>query len=583
MHRFLTFFIVLVAANIAVAQSSSVKFVGKASHETIGKDERFTITYTINSRGQSFRPPENMDEHFMVLVGPNQSLQSTMTNQGFQATMTVSYTLRPKTTGTFTMTPARVMVGGTPHQSNAISIEVVEGKTQAEDPNDPEVLVKKLSWMKALLSRTEVFVGEPISVNYKLYSKTGVSAPRYELEPNFKGFIAENIDIERVEQKREFIDNEQVLTAVVRSFLLFPQQPGNYDAQTIPVTIPTNVQVQRRDSWFGSVTQRVDNNTHIYFPSIKVKPLPVADRPDDFSGGVGRFTLSIEANRTSLDADQSLTVTITLKGEGNMRLIDIPKLDLPSVFEAYDPRINTRLRVSDGTLKGTKVAECLLIPRYSGTFEIPALRFSYFDPKSKRYKEETTEPITIEVTGDKRKADAVLNDGAAGGSERADLLSKDIMFIKTAPAKLKRDTQPIIQKTWYWMLWILSLLMIPAIWMVRNLLFKQRNARNTRMRKAERQVTQLIKQAIQASSDAQRGKLLHKAMETYFSARLNINTSDLSKDRLREASMQAFGGDFTEEWMAIYESLESLQYSGTGASTSIEHVENTIKQAREWA
>ncbi len=579
----MTFLILLLSANFAVAQSSSVKFVGKASHETIGKDERFTITYTINSRGQSFRPPENLDEHFMVLVGPNQSLQSTMTNQGFQTTMKVSYTIRPKSLGSFTLSPARVMVGGVPHQSNSISIEVVEGKTQTEDPNDPEVLVKKLSWMKALLSRTEVYVGEPIGVNYKLYSKTGVSSPRFESEPNFKGFIAENIDIERVEQKREFIDNEQVLTAVVRSFLLFPQQPGNYEAQNIPVTIPTNVQVQRRDSWFGSVTQRVDNKTQIYIPPIKVKPLPVSGRPDDFSGGVGRFTLSIDANRTTLDPDQSLTVTVTLNGEGNLRLLDIPTLELPSVFEAYDPRTRSNLRVQNGTLKGSKVAEYLLIPRYSGTFEIPPLRFSYFDPKSKQYKELTTEPLRIEVTGDKRKVDVVSSDGSIGGSERADLLSKDIMFIKTSPPNFRRDTQPIIQKLWYWVLWFLALLLIPAGWVLRNMMFKRRSARNTRVRKAERKVMQLIKQASRETNANSRGTLLHRALETYFSARLNIKTADLTKQRLKQASMQTFGEEFTDEWMTLYESLESLQYSGLGAAASSEQVERTIKRAREWA
>ncbi|MCH8546192.1 MAG: BatD family protein [Cryomorphaceae bacterium] len=563
------------------AQGSGVKFVGKTSHESIGTDDRFTITYTLNARGQSFRPPENMEDHFMVLVGPNQSFQSTMTSRGFETTMQVSYTLRAKAEGNFELGPARVMVGGTPHSSNGLSIKVVKGSTQEKDPNDPEVLAAQLSWMKAILNRTEVYVGEPINVNYKLYSKTGVSGPRFESEPNFKGFITENIDLGQIEQNREFIDNEQVLTAVIKSFLLFPQQPGNYDAQKIPVTIPTNVQVQRRDSWFGSMTQRVDNKTHVTIPAIKVKPLPVSGRPDDFSGGVGKFALDISVDKTTLDADQSLTVKITLSGEGNMRLVDVPSLELPSVFETYDPRTSSRLRVADGTLKGSKSAEYLLIPRYSGTYEIPALTFSYFNPKTKQYNEVQTQPITIEVTGDKKRSD-VAGGMSVGGKERVDMMSRDIMFIKTFTPNFQRESCPVIESAWYWVLWILGVLLFPLAWILRNIIFKKRLARNTRLRKAERLADRLLTEAAKLENASLRGDKLHKAIEVYFAAYLKISTSDLSNEQLRARSNQVFGEAFTREWMQVYEALEALQYGGTSVDVSVDRVKTMINKAKEW-
>lgn len=564
------------------AQGSGVKFVGKASHESIGTDDRFTITYTLNARGQSFRPPENMEDHFMVLVGPNQSFQSTMTSRGFETSMQVSYTLRAKSEGTFELGPARVMVGGTPHASNSISIKVVKGSTQEKDPNDPEVLAAQLSWMKAILNRTEVFVGEPINVNYKLYSKTGVSGPRFESEPNFKGFITENIELGQIEQKREFIDNEQVLTAVIKSFLLFPQQPGNYDSQKIPVIIPTNVQVQRRDSWFGSMTQRVDNNTHVTIPAIKVKPLPVTGRPDDFSGGVGKFSLEISVDKTTLEADQSLSVKVTLSGEGNMRLVDVPALELPTVFETYDPRTTSRLNVVGGTLKGSKSAEYLLIPRYSGTYEIPALTFSYFNPKTKQYSEARTEPITIVVTGDKKRSD-VVGGLSAGGKERVDMMSRDIMFIKTSTPSFQRERYPVIESAWFWILWVLGILLFPVAWLLRNIIFKQRLARNTRLRKAERKADRLLQEASQLQDVAHKGDKLHKAIEVYFAAYLKINTSDLSNEQLRLRSNEVFGEAFTKEWVQVYESLEALQYGGTSVDVSVERVKTMINKAKEWA
>ncbi|MCC5915690.1 MAG: protein BatD [Cryomorphaceae bacterium] len=575
-------FLFLVSPVIA---QNEIRFVGKASANKVGTEEKVTITYTLNDRGQSFRPPENLDENFIVLTGPNQSIQSTMTNHGFQTTLSVSYALRPKNPGKFTLGPARVMVKGAPQLSNPIEIEVVSGRTKQADPNDPEQLAKTLSWIKAILNKTTVYVGEPIRVNYKLYFKSGVENPRFEEEPSFKGFIVENIAIDQVRQEREFIDNEQVITAVIKSFLLFPQQPGTYDSQRIPVTIPTTVPTQRRDSWFfGNYSTRVDNNTTITLPRISVKPLPVDLRPDDFTGGVGRFTLDVDVNKTELEANQSLTVKLTLRGSGNIRLVDIPKFELPPVFESYEPKTTQSLRVADNTVTGSKTAEYLLIPRYSGTFEIPSISMSYFNPASRKYETIKTEPISIEVSGDARRTDVMGGGGLQPvNKEQVGILSKDIMFIKTTDFSLMTDKSALVLRRSFWIWFTLIIALFPISWLIRNLFFKHRMARGTRLKKAEREVEKLLAQARNSKSDQEKISCMHRAMEGYFSARLKIDRSEFQREAIIARSVEVFDEAFTKEWLEVFDTLESLQYGGPSAmKKSISKVEETIKKAQQW-
>lgn len=580
-----TAYLVLVSLSI-IAQQEGVRFVAKASPSTVGTEEKFTLTYTVNERAGNFQIPDNLTKYFMVLMGPSTSTQQTFSFGNYETTTTISYVLRSKAAGNFTITPAKIVVGGNIISSNPVEIQVVEGKTKQADPNDPEEIAKSLAWMRAFLSRTSVYVGEPINLRYKLYYKANVGNPIIEDEPNFRGFLVENVAIpDANRQKREFVDNEQVMTSEVKSVLLIPQQPGSHDSKRIDVIIPTNVPTQRRDFFGGVYTVRVDNRTFFRIPEITVKPLPAAGRPENFSGGVGHFQFEAKVNRNDIEVDKAISLTLTLKGSGNIRLAELPEPEIPNVFEVYDPRVNQNYQIEATTVRGTKSAEYVLIPRYAGEFVIPSMNFSYFDPKNSTYKNIRTEPITIKVSGDpQREVAGGANDARTppvSRQEQIDILSSDIMYINTNVDALKKVQTPILFKTGYWIMFFVLIALFPLTWFLRNLLFARRLARGSRLRKAEEEAFKLIKNARDNSQTANSD--LYRALEVYFLARLGLPRSEFSRDMAEKQSRIQFDESFTKEWMGLLSSLEEQQYSGFAQTESkVDQVEKIIKTAQQW-
>ncbi len=570
--------------SLGIAQSESVRFVAKATPNKVGTEEKFTLTYTVNARAGNFKVPDNLQANFMVLMGPSYSTQQSIGFGQSETTTSISFVLRPKAEGTFVITPARIEAAGNTIASNPVEVQVVEGTTKQADPNDPEQIARQLSWIKASLSRTSVYVGEPIHARYKLYFKTNVGNPSIVDEPSFRGFLTENVEISQEERsQREFVDNEQVVSSVVKSFLLFPQQPGKYDAQKVNVSIPTSVPTQRRDFFFGNYSVTVDNRTSFSIPAINVKPLPASGRPENFSGGVGSFQFDVKVNRNAVEVDNAVSLQISLRGKGNIKLVDLPVPELPNVFEAYEPKTTQNYKVESSTVSGNKSVEYILIPRYAGTFEIPAMEFSYFDPRSGSYKRLTSDAIRIEVTGESSReaGGGLAQKGSGGRQEQIDILSSDIMFIKTRPTALKRSNETVISQTYYWVILVVLIFMYPLIWLLRNYLFARRLARGTKLRKVEKEALRLLSEA--GSNPKTSAGYLYKALEIYFLARLGMGRSEFSRDLFEKRSIEVFGDSFTQQWIGVLQKLEERQYSGgSGDAGMIQEVENIIKKAQQW-
>ncbi len=580
----LTILLVFISLSV-VAQQDAVRFVAKATPSQVGTEEKFTLTFTVNERAGNFQMPDNLNKHFMVLMGPSTSTQQSYSFGSFETSTTISYVLRPKAAGNFTITPAKIVVGGNIIASNPVEIKVVQGRTQQADPNDPEELAKRLSWVKAYLSRTSVYVGEPILLRYKLYRKVGTNDPYFDEAPSYRGFLVENAPIPEEDlQKREFVDNEQVVTSVFKSDLLIPQQPGTYDPRRINITIPTYVPTQRRDFFGGVYSAKVDNRTFVTIPQITVKPLPASGRPQNFSGGVGNFQFEVKVNRNSVEVDKAISLTLVLKGTGNIRLAELPVPDFPNVFETYDPKTSQSFKVEGTTVRGTKSAEYVLIPRYAGEFQIPAITFHYFDPKTTTYKSIRSEPIKIEVSGDPGREVVAGGRGVnppVSRQEQIDILSSDIMFINTNTHSLSKQRTPLILQTWYWVVFFGLVLLFPLVWILRNMLFARRLARGSRLRKAEEEAYKLIKNARNNSNTANND--LYRALEIYFLARLGMPRSEFSRDLARSKSFEQFDEAFTERWLNLLASLEEQQYSGGfGVENKVDEVEEIIKKAQQW-
>ena len=64
---------------------------------------------------------------------------------------------------------------------------------------------------------------------------------------------------------------------------------------------------------------------------IEVEPLPVTNNA--FSGAVGQFTIESKIDTTHCKTNEAITLQYTIKGQGNLTLIDGLQLQIPNEFE----------------------------------------------------------------------------------------------------------------------------------------------------------------------------------------------------------------------------------------------------------
>ncbi len=225
-------------------------------------------------------------------------------------------------------------------------------------------------------------------------------------------------------------------TGVLRKTVIIPQKTGPITIKSFDLDVTMRKEVRRRiaDPFFEDFdipdVQEIPIKLKSKEVTVQVKPLP-GNAPASFGGAVGNFTFSSSVNKSSTHTNEPVTLKLVISGQGNIKLINEPQFELPGDLEKFDPVINSRL---DNSLGGTKTFEYLLMPKAPGTFTIPPVEFSYFDPSTKQYKTLKSQAFTVNV--EKGQGDAATEANPGITREEIKLLSEDIRFIKNKPIAL---------------------------------------------------------------------------------------------------------------------------------------------------
>ena len=412
----------------------------------------FTVTFIINDQASDFRGPNF--KGFSLQSGPNRSSQqsfSIINGQMSSSTQTsFSYRLLADVEGTFTVSPATCTANGKKISSNSFSIKVEklsqaqlkqrqqqqaqQQRRQAYDPwaQQPQPASKidnKTLFARASVNKSNPYLGEQIIVTYKIYTRVSISQFGIDKLPGNKGFWAEDLTTgKQIKQYNETVGGQQYQVAEIRKGALFAQESGKLSIEPLDLTVKAIVQSQRRRSgsiWdlfddpFFNMAQAVDYPLHTKTVPINVKPLPAS--PDNFSGGVGSFSVDGGLNLNKVKSNEAVSYRITVKGRGNLMLITPTTPEFPSSFEVYDPQIDDNITRGDNGVSGSRTFEWVLIPRSQGKFTIPAYKFIYFDPTTSQYVTLTIPAQTIDVA--KGKA------SASTGKDDVRLLNRDINYI----------------------------------------------------------------------------------------------------------------------------------------------------------
>ena len=564
MKKILSILFICSMALTALAQD--VEFKASAPAQVIvGKP--FQLTYSVNQRAKDLRAPEFTD--FDYIAGPytSQSSSTSFVNgkRTSSFTLTYTYTLMASKEGTFTIPPATIKVDGEQYTSNGVRISVLppdqpsnasaasqsasnSGSSQTAKGGQTSNSTSDLSsniFMRTLVSKTKVHEQEAILLSYKLYF-AGVDVAQLTNNtrlPEFKGFLKQELEIGEIQTELEHYNGRNYQTAVLYRTLLFPQRSG--DITIDPAQFEALLRVQNRaqvrsifDDFFNSYTTATKALTSPGV-TIHVSALP-AGKPMGFSGGVGQFNISSAISSTDLQANEAVTLTLTIQGAGNMKLLKTPAVDWPEGFEVYDPKVTNNFRNSTSGVSGTKTIEYLAIPRAGGTYAIPPIQFSYYDTQADDYKTLTTPEYTLHIarSANEEANAAVVNNFVQ--KEDIQQLGSDIRYIyanELPEFKIRKSTVTFGTLA-FWLCYLVPALLAALLFIIFRKKIKE-NADITRVRykKANKVAQRRLKtaeQLLKADNKTAFFEEIERAAWTYLSDRLSIPTAQLNKENIAQ-------------------------------------------------
>ena len=368
---------------VAVAQND-VYFEAQADARQVVLSGYFSVTFTLhNAEGTDFQPPNFKD--FTVLSGPSYSSSFTLSNGRRKQSKGFSYQLQPKKIGRFTIGTAYIDVNGKKLRTRPIQIEVVKGKnSKAKTRADLEAELGSEIFIKAEVKNDEARIGEQIILDYKLYTTRDIESYNLIDESEYAGFFAQDIRRFNGRVIKEVVDGKQFSTKVLKRVALFPQQAGKLtiDPMVMQLYINSESPNQRRSVFFLPKMTPIRVTTDEV--QISVKSLP-SDMPPTFTGAVGKFNIRASINRTKLTTDDALLLRMDVSGNGDIKQIQAPPLQISNAFEVYDPKVlEENSFENNGEYNVKKTFEYTVLPKEPGSYDF-SVAFTYFDTDSLKY------------------------------------------------------------------------------------------------------------------------------------------------------------------------------------------------------
>jgi hypothetical protein len=569
---------------LTISFAQDVTLTATVSSNIMTVDDRFEYSVEVSGKSTSLPDVEFPDfSDFYVLSGPNSSTSIQFINGSMTSSKTLSFIMQPRAEGKYTIGKASIKVDGKTFSSKEIIITVQKGssKPQQSQPQtpknrqDPEVSGQDL-FLKTEVSRANVYIGQQITVEYKLYFRVNIRNYERPKPPKNAGFWTEELNLpNRPRQETEVINGVAYNVATIYKVALFPTQVGELTVDPMQIKLEILVKDQRRrsffDSFFDDPFGRTVQKTIAGKPvKINVKPLPVAGKPADFNGAVGDYQFDVSVDKTETQTNEAIVLKLKLRGQGNIKLIEIPKPEIAGNIEKYDPKMSTNIDNAN-IISGSKSAEYILIPRVEGEYEIKSISFSYFDPGTKKYKTISSRPIRLKINKGTGPSLAVGSQGGQFTRQEVALLGKDIRFIKEFTEFQRIDKKPYLSLPFIGNV-LLAIIMFTGFIFYNNYQVKLTgNEYLARSRRAGKYASKQLAEAKKKLSSSQEGefyKAVSLALQGFVRDKLNIDLTDFSIVNVRTAlEKREIDPNEINEYIAILEESDFRQYANTGASS----------------
>ena len=545
---------------------AQVRFEAKVSKKELGINERLRIDFEMNEDGDNFNPPSF--QNFTVVGGPNQSVSHAWVNGKKTFSKTYSYFLSPKSKGKFTINQATIEINGEIYKSTPITILVSKSVDKPRDPNDPDIVVAENIHLVADVSKLNPYLNQAITVVYKLYvsPNTGVSNWREIDSPRYNDFWSQNIDIKGLKILNGTFKGEDYRYVVLRKTVLYPQKSGKLEIEPLSLDITVDVPSNRRNIFGERLMTQAHKTISAGSRTINVKALPENGKPVNFKGAVGDFDFKVSTSKKELNASESLQASVVVSGKGNLKLFELPKLSVPSSLEVYEPENADNINTTINGMQGKRSESYTIVPQFKGKYPMPSISFSYFDLQTESYKTITSNELIIDVLEGPTN-NTISNDNLSSkgvGKQRVILNNNQFAFIKTKTNFMAINKKNFFKTKGFWTALLAPLLAIPfAIVFKRKRDERLGDIVGNKVRKADRLAKKYLSEAKQSLGQKEAFYVaLEKALHNYLKAKLQIETSEFSKDKISDIlNERQVDKNTIIEFISILKNCELARYT----------------------
>ena len=410
----------LATASIAEASPPAVSQSIEPATIALGEASRLTIA-TSGSRTPDITPPMVAGLEFLA-VGQSQRVESV--NGVTTSTNSVTYDVIPREAGVYTIPGATagaapvvltVNPGGgakSPNSVGGMTVPQVASGNPAAAP--AHMNADGTAFVRLRLAKHELYVGETIPVDIEVGMRDGLVASLNGL-PTLNGdeFTLNKLSSEP--QRTEEVIDGQPFTLLTWHSVLSAIKPGTL---SLTVETPLTVRMQTRarpdagllgeaglddffndpmfQNFFGRTTEK-DVTVASKPADFTVLALPTRDRPADFAGAVGHFSLTTDLSDRTAAVGDPVTLRMHVTGTGSFARVTAPLLQDAGHWKTYAP--TSTFKEEDGIgYNGEKTFEEPVIATQAGVQTLPPVSFSWFDPSSRQYVQARTAPLSIDVT-----------------------------------------------------------------------------------------------------------------------------------------------------------------------------------------
>lgn len=523
--------------------------VNVPSHVSLG--ENFRLAYTVNTDNVNDFRIGNIPEELEVITGPYTSSQSSyqMINGHTSSSSSKTYTfiLCATKNGTYTIPAAHIVANGKRISSKAVKVKVSgtsqqnNGAPRMHDDADNQPRLRDAGtpigggdlFIKVSANKKRVHEQEPIILTYKVYSLVDLIQLEGKM-PDLKGFHTQEIPLPQ--QKSFHVErvNGRAYRCVTWSqYVMYPQMTGKLEIPSITfngTVVQQNRNIDPFEAFLNGGSGYVEVKRAIKAPGVTIQVDPLPTRPANFSGGVGKFNISAQLNKKDVKANDPITVRVIVGGVGNLKLIKQPVVNFPKDFDKYDAKVTDKTKLTSNGVEGNMIYDFLAVPRNQGSYEIPAVEFTYYDVSLNSYKTIKTQPFHLDV--------AKGSNSAGVSVDYSDLKNQDIHPIKEGNARVYEKGNIFYGSSAYWIILTTLLVIFAGLLVVfRKRAIENADISNLKVKKANRVATKRLKNANKLMLANERDKFYDEVLRAlwgYVGDKLKMPVEQLTKDNISE-------------------------------------------------